>query len=257
MKDTVLLSHVVDSTLWITLNRPASLNALNEDLLEALEAVLTIAETDNEVRAVVLTGKGRAFCAGADLKEIQARGSADSFLGHLNTTLNRLEKFPKPVVAMVNGLALAGGLELVLCCDLVVAAQSASLGDGHAMFGLLPGGGASVRLPRKIGSNRAKYLFFTGESISAETLFNAGLVNLVVADEQLREATTAMVIKITSKSPLGLSHMKKLVNDGLEQSLENALRLEAETVHQYQKSNDMREGLQAFQSKRRPQFKGT
>lgn len=256
-----VLTAVRDGALWITLNRPDAMNALTPDVLSAIDAALDAAASDDAVRSVVLTGSGRAFCAGADLKYVRAQsdegaGATDRFLRQVLDTMNRLERFPMPVIAAVNGLALAGGLELVLCCDLVVAARSAKLGDAHANYGLLPGGGASVRLPRKIGPTRAKYLFFTGEFVAAEELVAAGLVNVVVDDAQLVTATGALAAKIASKSPAGLRRMKQLVNDGLEQPIETALRLELLTCEAHAHSEDMKEGLAAFEGKRKPVFCG-
>lgn len=256
-----VLTAVRDGALWITLNRPDAMNALTPDVLSGINAALDYAQADAAVRAVVLTGSGRAFCAGADLKYVRAQsdegaGATDRFLRRVLDTMNRLEHFPMPVIAAVNGLALAGGLELVLCCDLVVAARSARLGDAHANYGLLPGGGASVRLPRKIGPTRAKYLLFTGEFIPAEELVAAGLVNLVVDDEQLAAATGSLASRIASKSPVGLRRMKQLVSDGLQQPVETALRLELLACEAHANSEDMKEGLAAFAAKRKPVFTG-
>jgi enoyl-CoA hydratase/carnithine racemase len=144
----------------------------------------------------------------------------------------------------------------VLCCDLVIAAQSARLGDAHANYGLLPGGGASVRLPRKIGPTRAKYLLFTGDFVPASELVASGLVNLVVPDGELETAVMDLAAKLASRSPLGLRRMKQLVNDALEQPIATGLRLEllASALHQH--SHDMNEGLAAFQEKRPPAFDG-
>lgn len=259
MKD--VQSAVRGGALWITLNRPDAMNALTPDVLAVIHASLDTAEADEAVRAVVLTGSGRAFCAGADLKYVRAQSdqgvdATDRFLRLVVDTMNRLEHFPMPVIAAVNGLALAGGLELVLCCDLVVAARSAKLGDAHANYGLLPGGGGSARLPRKIGPTRAKYLFFTGEFVAADDLVAAGLVNVVVDDEKLVSATESLVAKIVSKSPAGLRRMKQLVQDGLEQPLETALRLELLACEAHAHSEDMKEGLAAFEAKRKPVFRG-
>lgn len=256
-----ILSETRDGALWLTLNRPAALNSLTPEIVQGLERALALAEHDAAVRAVVLTGNGRAFCAGADLKYVRETTSGDegavaAFLNSVLAVMSRLEKFPKPVIAAINGLALAGGLELVLCCDLVIAARSARLGDAHANFGLLPGGGSSVRLPRKIGPTRAKYLLYTGEFLPAEQLVEAGLVNEVVEDTDLLAAAGRLVGKLQAKSPLVLRRMKALVDDGLEQPVETALRLEllASEVHAH--SHDMKEGLAAFQEKRTPRFTG-
>src|SRR5690606_8560492 len=208
-----VLTAVRDGALWITLNRPDAMNALTPDVLSGINAALDDAQADAAVRAGVLTGGGRALCAGADLKYVRAQsdegaGATDRFLRPALDTMNRREHCPMRVIAAVNGLALAGGVELALCCDLVVAARAARLGDAHANYGLLPGGGASVRLPRKIGPTRAKYLLFTGEFVPAEELVAAGLVNLVGDDQQLADATGTLASRIASKSPVGLRRMK-------------------------------------------------
>jgi len=261
MTASAILTDTRDGALWLTLNRPAALNAITPQVVEGLERALASAEQDDAVRAVVLTGTGRAFCAGADLKYVRETTRGDdaavaAFLQSVLSVMNRIERFPKPVIAAINGLALAGGLELVLCCDLVIAARSARLGDAHANFGLLPGGGGSVRLPRKIGPTRAKYLLYTGEFVPAAQLVEAGLVNEVVDDADLLAATGRLVARLRPKSPLVLRRMKALVDDGLEQPIDTALRLEllASEVHSH--SHDMKEGLAAFEEKRPPRFIG-
>lgn len=261
MTDTPVLSEIRDGALWLTLNRTAALNAITPELVDRLNDALAAAEDDPAVYAVVLTGNGRAFCAGADLKYVRQTAQGDEtavarFLDSVLGIMGRLEKFPKPTIAAINGLALAGGLELVLCCDLVIAARSARLGDAHANFGLLPGGGSSVRLPRKIGPTRAKHLLFTGDFVPAEELVAAGLVNKVVDDAELLGAAGEIVARLRNKSPLVLRRMKALVDDGLEQPVETALRLEllASEVHAH--SHDMKEGLAAFEEKREPRFTG-
>ncbi len=168
--------------LWVTLNRPAALNSLSLALAEELAAAIEAAEADATVRACILTGAGRAFCAGADLLAIGDGTGGQTlaerlnlFLPPLGQAFNRIETSRLPIIAAVNGLTLAGGLELVLCCDLVIAAHPARFGDAHANYGLLPGGGGSVRLPRKIGEARAKHLMMTGGTISAAEMKEAGL----------------------------------------------------------------------------------
>jgi enoyl-CoA hydratase len=247
---------------WIRLARPKALNTLTPTIVVEINAALDRALADPNVIAIVLTGTGRAFCAGADLKflndlpEDQKMNRTAAFLESVQQLMVRLEKLPKPVVAAVNGLATGGGMELLLCCDLAVAAQSARLGDGHANFGLLPGGGASVRLPRKIGSTRAKFLFFTGELLPAADLVAAGLLNDIVPDAELDQAVDRLVDKLSNKSPLGLSRMKTLVDDGLEQPKEIALRAELVAGGLHAHSFDMQEGIAAFNEKRTPQFRG-
>ncbi|MBI3992931.1 MAG: enoyl-CoA hydratase/isomerase family protein [Candidatus Lambdaproteobacteria bacterium] len=247
---------------WAVLNRPDAMNAISPELVEDLVEVMDAAQADEAVKALVITGKGRAFSAGADLKFIkQAFGEPgfptfNKFIRHLLLVFKRLEAFPKPVIAAVNGLALAGGLELLLCCDVVIAAESARIGDAHANFGLLPGGGGSARLPRKVGPTWAKYLLFTGEFFPARDLVGPGLVNRVVPDGELEAATEKLVASIGKKSPLGLRYMKDLVNFGLEQSLETALYQEILAFQGYSQSKDIKEGLSAFNEKRTPSFVG-
>lgn len=260
MAEATILTEVRGGAVWITLNRPATLNAITPDIVAGIDEALNRAGSDDVV-AVVLTGAGRAFCAGADLKFVRSQTGRDEaatarFLDSVLVVMNRLESYPRPVIAAVNGLALAGGLELLLCCDLVVAARSAKLGDAHANFGLLPGGGSSVRLPRKIGPTRAKYLLFTGEFVPAADLVAAGLVNEVVEDADLIPAVERLVGKLATKSPLVLRRMKALVDDGLEQPRATALRLELLASELHAQSHDMKEGLAAFEEKRKPRFTG-
>lgn len=247
---------------WLTLNRPAVLNALDIPLVHCLDSCLDRAEADDGVRAIVITGAGRAFCAGADLealRELLADGGnrfGPEFVRPLLAVLDRLETSPLPVIAAVNGIAAAGGLETILACDLVVAAESARIGDAHANYGLIPGGGGSIRLPRKIGPTRAKALLFTGRFLAARELLEMGLVNQVVADDDLATTVEDLVAEIAGKSPLSIAAMKRLVRDGMEQSLDTAIRLEYTMITTHMGSEDVAEGLDAFVHKRRPEFKG-
>jgi enoyl-CoA hydratase/carnithine racemase len=255
-----VLVEVRGHAVWITLNRPTALNAITPNMVAGITSALTLAE-DPVIKAVVLMGTGRAFCAGADLKYVNSATQGDApaatrFLDSVLDMMARLETCPRPVIAAVNGLALAGGLELVLCCDLVIAARSAKLGDAHANFGLLPGGGSSVRLPRKIGPTRAKYLLFTGDFVPADDLVACGLVNEVVDDAELAAAVERLVAKLGSKSSLVLRRMKALVADGLEQPKDVALRFELLASELHAQSHDMKEGLAAFEQKRKPSFIG-
>lgn len=262
MADESVLVARRGAVLWITLNRPNELNAMDRDLLTALEKALDEAESDGSIICIVLTGAGRAFCAGADLKfvkdfpEDEREAATAAFLHRATTLMARLEAFPKPVIAAVNGIATAGGMELLLCCDLVIAADTARLGDGHANYGLLPGAGASYRLPRKIGLTRAKYLFFTGLLLSAHELRDAGLVNKVVPHADLVMEVDAVAALISSKSPLGLRRMKELANASFDLSQEQALRAEQAACDAYVNSHDRNEGLTAFSERRPPSFRG-
>jgi enoyl-CoA hydratase/carnithine racemase len=231
---------------------------LNLDVIAQMEVGLDRAESEASIRSVIITGTGRAFCAGADLKT--ANDSVDDvdefrrLLGHL---FNRMEAFGKPVIAAVNGMALAGGLELILCCDIVIAARSARMGDAHGNYGLLPGGGASVRLPRLVGMNRAKYMFYTADLFDPSDLQAWGLVNEIVADDALHEAANRLARRFADRSPLGLARMKRLVHETAEQPKATALSLELLYSALHERSHDMREGVRAFVEKRRPEFNGS
>ena len=250
------------ATAWIFLNRPEDLNALNPELVEGLQQTLKSLAKDREVRVIVITGNGRAFCAGADLKFFRGaleKGDTERitvFLEAFYNTLNLMEGMPKPVIAAVNGMALAGGLELVLACDLVVAAEDAQMGDAHANFGLIPGGGGSIRLPRKIGPTLAKELMFTGAFVPAKELLWKGLVNRAVPDGDLEGAVSELAETLAAKSPVSLGQMKALVNEGLNHEVDKGLRLELLAFEAHLKTSDLREGLAAFAEKRTPAYTG-
>ena len=262
MSEETVLYERRGAGAWLTLNRPQALNALDLPLVHCLDRCVTRAEADDRVRAIVVTGAGRAFSAGADLKAIRhllADGVdrfAAEFVRPLLDVLDRLETSRLPVIAAVNGIAAAGGLETILACDLVIAAESARIGDAHANYGLIPGGAGSIRLPRKIGPTRAKALLFTGRFLAARELMAMGLVNQVVADEALATTVEELVAELAAKSPLSIAAMKQLVRDGLEQSLDTAIKLEYTMLQTHMRSEDVAEGLDAFENKRRPEFKG-
>jgi enoyl-CoA hydratase/carnithine racemase len=248
---------------WLTLNRPSDMNSLTADLLHAISARLEEAAADPTLVVLVFTGAGRAFCAGADLKVLDALPQAErdrttaAFLALASATFTAIADFPKPVIAAVNGIATAGGLELILACDIVIAAKGAKIGDGHANYGLLPGAGASVRLPRRIGASRAKYLFFTGELVPAETLIAAGLVSEVVEEADLVPRVDAIVSVLAKKSPLGLARMKQLANFSVDNASEaQGLALEYALSVLHTASYDRNEGIAAFRDRRAPKFEG-
>lgn len=249
------------SGAWITLNRPKAMNAISLQMLDELEHALSQCQKDNSIRAVVLTGNGTAFCAGADLKGVLSSvkdstpGKKD-FLERCDDIFGLLRRVPKPVIAAINGITMAGGLELVMCCDLVFAAESARIGDGHSNFGVFPGAGGAAVLPRKVGLNRAKYLLFTGDSLTAAEMEKYGLVNRVVPDAHLVDEVEKIIGKLAAKSPLVLRRMKEVANVSLDHSQEDALRHEMMNLRQHIRSYDLEEGLKAFAEKRKPEFKG-
>ncbi|MBP0591520.1 enoyl-CoA hydratase/isomerase family protein [Paraburkholderia sp. LEh10] len=249
---------LVDSVAWLTMDRPSAMNSLNREMATGLTAQLNAWRHDEAVRVVVLTGNGRAFCAGADLIEAAEPPHPDKreFLDLIVEFFDTLRAFPKPVIAAVNGLALAGGLEVVLASDLVLAAESARLGDAHSNFGAFPGAGGAAILPRKVPANVARYLLFTGDAMSAAELKGYGLVNEVLADAELKPRAQALAERLAKKSPLVLARMKRVANEAADKSAADALRHELLELRNHQRSYDIQEGLRAFAEKREPQFKG-
>ena len=246
-----------DRTAWVHLTRPDKRNALDPDVLAGIAAGLDRA-TDDDARVVVLTGSGPAFCAGADLRHVLGGlddlGAVEDLLATAGRLTLRMEAHPCPIIAAVNGAAIAGGLELVLACDLVVAAESATFSDGHAAFGLFPGAGACVRLPRLIGANRARQLMFTAETLDARAMHALGVVNEVVPDDELPAAVDRLASRLARGSRDTLARMKRVIQAGLDLPLDAALALELAQAREHLKSPDVAEGLTAFAERRRPNF---
>ena len=252
--------------LWLTLNRPAARNGIDAGLVAAIGAALDAAESDTDVAAVVITAAGRVFCAGADLKLVaglsamppqQAAAGLLEFLTAVGELFDRIEAFGKPVIAAVDGLAVAGGLELVLACDIVIATAAARFGDAHANYGLLPGGGGSARLARRVGESTAKYLMFTGRDLPARDLAHTDLITVLAgAGADLKSVVDACVSDIAAKSPRGIQVMKQLVRSGLEHEPSAARAAELDALARHALSEDFAEGLRAFSEKRRPVFTG-
>lgn len=251
--------------LWARLNRPHTMNGLNQDILDGLDAALDLAEADRGIHCVVITGRGKAFCAGADLRyaqtltaqEVSGRYSASQlFLRRTRTVLDRVEAFPKPTIAAVQGITVGGGLELVLCCDIALAARSARIGDGHANYAQIPGGGASARLPQRIGVAKAKYLMFTGQLFKADYYADTDLLTTVVDDSDLENEVKKIADVISTKSPAGIARMKMLVNDCSQVPRAIALTMELEQSALHEQSADWAEGIAAFNDKRTPHYSG-
>lgn len=241
------------------LARPDKFNCQSMALQSALREALEQAEKpDSGVRAILVRGRGGHFSTGADLDEVKAiRADAAGlarFVSFGHETLRRLEASPLPVVAAAHGLALAGGLELLLACDVVFAAEDARFGDQHARYGLVPGWGGSQRLPRIVGVRRALDLFFSAAWIDARTALAWGLVNHVCPAGELQQKALEYCHALGERSPAGLATMKRLARRGLEMTPEAALRLEEALAPVALGHPDAIEGLDAFEARRKPAF---
>ena len=261
MKGQELLYEQRGNMAWLTLNRPAAMNSLNLAIISRFESLLPEIASNDEIRVVIITGNGPAFCAGADLKEVLAGkdlppGEPDFLDRVCENVMDPLRDYPKPVIAALNGITMAGGLELTMCCDIVIASEEAKIGDAHANFGVYPGAGGAAILPRLVPHNIGKYLIFTGKTLSAKDMQTYGLVNDVVPAEKLESATTALAELVASKSPIALQRMKKVANASLEKSRDAALQHEQVMLRRHERSYDMAEGLRAFSEKRTPEFQG-
>jgi len=259
MSDELLVS-IDGPVARLTLNRPKAMNAINLALLGALDVQLRELAANDESRVLLLTGTDDAFCAGADLKEVlasqQAAPGEEDFLGKAARVFARLREFPKPVIAALNGVTMAGGLELAICADIILAAESARIGDAHANFGVYPGAGGAAILPRLVPLNVAMYLLLTGKTLSAAEMQRYGLVNEVHADDQLAAAADQLARQLAEKSPAVLRRMKAVARHSADKSRDDALLHEQVELRQHQRSYDIQEGLRAFSEKRAPQFKG-
>lgn len=252
-----LLIKTTPSATLITLNRPEKLNPL--DWATVRELGSAVAELGSGA-PVLLTGAGRAFCAGGDLAGyVGLYQRPDEFRGFLDDFKNMLlamEASERVFIAVVNGACAAGGLELLLACDMVIASEDAQIGDAHLNFGQLPGAGGSQRLPRAIGALRAKHLMLTGRFLSAREAMDIGLVNEVVSGDLLMQRAREFAEVLGAKSAAGLSGVKHLVNEGLQMGLGDALDYEIDYVHRYATTHpDATEGLRAFAEKRKPTYR--
>lgn len=244
----------------IELSRPEKFNCLSSETRSGIETALTEFERgDSGIRAVLIRAQGKNFCTGADLDEVELlRTDSAKFresikLGH--RMLKRLEDSPLPVVVAVNGLCLAGGVELMLACDVVFAGKDARIGDQHAQYGLVPGWGGTQRIPRIVGLRRGLDLLFSARWLDAETALQWGLVNYVCDQEELQKSALAYCTTLSERSQGGITAMKSLARQGMQMTLEQGLHLEQEVFVAAIVQDDVGEGLAAFKARRKPIFK--
>ena len=246
----------------LTMNRPDRLNALNVELSTGLAAAIARVAEDPQIRVVVLTGAGRAFCSGGDLKLIQearGRGASRELEPLLRAGVEivvEMRTMPKPIIAAVNGPAAGAGMNLALACDIRIASEQAVLGQNFARVGLFPDYGGTFLLPRLVGASRAAEMFYTGEMIDAREAERLGLLNHVVAPERLTAETRALAERLAQAPPLAVRAVKQVLFGNDRAELERALEFEVTTQMRCFLSEDCGEGIRAFFEKRPPRFEG-
>ncbi len=243
----------------LSMNRPDKFNCISNSLLAGLAQGLEKAEADDNVRAILLRANGPHFCTGADLDEVRSHSRTESalheFIGEGHAVMRRLEQSDLPVIAAVRGYCLAGGLELAMCADVVIAADDARLGCQHVRYGLVPGWGGTQRLPRLVGLRRALDLMYSGRWLEAREAFDWGLVNRVVDTSELESEALAYASELSNRNPEGIAAMKRLAREGLERPLDDALVREQKVAVPALRSDNVAEGLRAFRERREPKFK--
>jgi 2-(1,2-epoxy-1,2-dihydrophenyl)acetyl-CoA isomerase len=259
-----LLVEKVNHSLWITLNRPESSNAYSSPMVRALVEVLKHADNDNHIRVIVITGAGKNFCAGGDIKAM--RGKTGMFAGESNelreayqTGIQQIplviSQLKTPIIAMVNGAAIGAGCDLAAMCDLRIASKDASFGETFARVGLVPGDGGAFFVTRLIGFAKAMEMFLTCKIFSAEEASKIGLVNLVVLPDELKEKTMGLVEELASFPPIALQMTKKAVIHGYQNDLISHLELMAAYQGITQRSSDHFRALEGMMDKKKPTFK--
>ena len=259
MNDNILRIEEEAGIATLTLNRPDVMNSLNFALLHALRDRVAAFRFRKDLRVIIITGSGeRAFCSGADLKE-RATLSPDQVREYIYTIRNlftAIEELNKPVIAGVNGIALGGGTELALACDIRIASSKASMGLTETRLAIIPGAGGTQRLPRLVGKGKAKELIFTGQRVDAQEALNIGLVNKVCGPKDLMEACHEMAAMICETGPVAIEQAKYAINYGLETDMHTGLAIESNAYWVCIPTEDRLEGLAAFKEKRKPVYKG-
>ena len=254
-----LISLIKEGPLAIvTLTNPP-LNVLHPQMAVELDACFSSLATDPDVVVAILVGQGdRAFCAGFDIKEfprMMEPGGAEALATTLHTSLGKITHLGKPTIAAVNGLALGGGLEVAMACDIRIVAANAQLGQPEIKLGLFPGAGGTQRLPRLVGAGIAKELMYLGDPITAEEAYRIGLANRVVPSGEALHVAKEMGLKIAGMAGVALRYIQQAVNRGLNATLEEGLKIEADLFAKIFQTEDVREGVDAFINKRSPNFK--
>jgi enoyl-CoA hydratase len=245
-----------ESFAIITLNRPPA-NAISEPLMRELNAALNAVESDDTVRAVIITGAGdRIFCAGADLGSAFSGGDVDTFIRFGNAVVRRIERFPKPVIAAMNGHALGGGCEIAMACHFRLLKETARMGQTESNLGITPGFGGSQRLPRLVGRTKALEFLILGTQVPAPECRALGLVNRLTREGETLNDARALAREIAKRPPVATRLIIEAVDEGLEAPIDKAIDIEVRAFLKSLKTEDASEGIQAFFAKREPSFKG-
>jgi enoyl-CoA hydratase/carnithine racemase len=253
--ETLILTRE-ESYVIVTLNRPPA-NAISEQLVKDVNAALSEVEKDPAVLSVIITGAGdRIFCAGADLGSAFSGGSVEEFIKLGNGVLRRIERFPKPVIAAINGHALGGGCEIAMACHLRVMKETARIGQTESNLGIIPGYGGTQRLPRLIGRTKAMEFLIFGTQIPASEALQLGLVNKLSKEGETLADAKALARQIAKRAPVATRLIIQAVDDGLNTDIDGGLQAETRAFLEVLKTEDAAEGIQAFFQKREAQFKG-
>jgi 2-(1,2-epoxy-1,2-dihydrophenyl)acetyl-CoA isomerase len=254
-----IISHFEEGVLTLTLNRPTVFNSFNRAMALQLQAELDRCSSDDKIRAVVLTGEGKAFCAGQDLSEATDPEGPDLqqiVAEHYNPIILKIRALEKPVIAAVNGVAAGAGANIALACDLVMAKESASFIQAFSKIGLIPDSGGTFILPRLVGLQKATALMMTGEKVMAKEAEQMNMIYKAVADEDFSAAVTKLASQMAQMPTKGLGLTKRALNLSLNNSLENQLKIEEVLQTEAGQTHDFKEGVTAFLEKRNPEFKG-
>lgn len=252
----LLVERPSDGVALLRLNRPDALNALNLEIRKAIAAALRELRDDPTIRAVVVTGNEKSFAAGADLKELRSLSGVGMMDYGIHKIWDEIAAFPKPLIAAVNGFALGGGCELAMHCDIIVAGEGARFGQPEVGVGILPGGSGTQRLTRAVGKYKAMYLTLTGEQVTGKDAAAMGLASIVVPDAEVLPKALSIATRITRLAPIAVQFVKEAVIRGEDASLETGLSLERKMMWVLMNTEDKAEGMDAFISKRKPDFKG-
>ncbi len=243
---------------YLTVSRPKALNALNSEVFSDLEKLLLEIESNSSIKCLVITGEGKSFVAGADIKEMSGHSAeqAQEMSQRGQHIFNRISGLPFPTIAAVNGFALGGGLELAMSCDIILASEKAKLGLPEVSLGLIPGYGGTQRLSRLIGTVKANRVVFTGDIFTAQKMADWGLVSDVFSLETFKEEVDKVASKIASQSPVAVASAKKAVAEGMNTHFKKGLVIEADLFSKCFTTQDSKEGIAAFLEKRKPEFTG-